>query len=164
MKVGRWRRGFTLIELIVVMALLTIAMAVTMPSLSRFFAGRSLTEEARRVMAVTRYARSHAVSRSVPVEVRIDVDAATITLGPRAGYAAEDEETIEIQLDDRTAFDVDEAAIDENGEATIVFLPDGTIEEGSVDALVLVNDRGDSIEIARAEVGARYIIATAEEE
>src|SRR5262249_9004612 len=39
--------GFTLIELILVMALLTVAVSVTAPALSNFFRGRALDSEAR---------------------------------------------------------------------------------------------------------------------
>src|SRR5437773_775638 len=48
------RRAFTLVELILVMALLGIVLAVSAPSLSNFFHGRTLDSEARRLMALTR--------------------------------------------------------------------------------------------------------------
>ena len=44
------RRGFTLIELILVMALLTVVISLTAPRLSRFFHGRTLDSEARRLL------------------------------------------------------------------------------------------------------------------
>src|SRR5207249_1124035 len=60
-------RAFTLIELILVMALLAVVLAISAPSLSRFFRSRSLDSEARRFMALTRAAQSRAVSEGVPM-------------------------------------------------------------------------------------------------
>src|SRR6185295_17984721 len=54
--------GFTLIELILVMAILTIAVSITAPALSNFFHGRTLDSEARRMLALTRQGQSRAVS------------------------------------------------------------------------------------------------------
>lgn len=60
-------RAFTLLELILVMALLLIVLAVAAPSLAQFFRGRFLDGEARRLLALTRYGQSRAVSEGVPV-------------------------------------------------------------------------------------------------
>src|SRR5437667_3469223 len=61
------RRAFTLIELILVMALLVIVMAVSAPALSNFFRGRTLDSEARCFMSLTRYGQSRAVSEGIPM-------------------------------------------------------------------------------------------------
>src|SRR5207253_10956500 len=45
------RSGFTLIELILVMTILTIAVSLTAPALANFFRGRTLDSEARRLLA-----------------------------------------------------------------------------------------------------------------
>ncbi len=57
-------RAFTLIELILVMALLLIVIGVALPSLKRFFHGRNLDSEARRFLSLTRYGQSRAVSEA----------------------------------------------------------------------------------------------------
>src|SRR5262249_19567201 len=62
-------QAFTLIELILVMALLAIVLGISAPSLSRFFRGRSLESEAQRFLALTRHAQSRAVSEGVPMVV-----------------------------------------------------------------------------------------------
>jgi len=61
------RSGFTLIELILVMAMLLTVLALAAPSLVRFFRGRNLEAEARRLLALTRYGQSRAVSEGVPM-------------------------------------------------------------------------------------------------
>src|SRR6266540_3620386 len=55
-------RAFTLIELLLVMALLLLVFGVTLPSLKGFFRGRNLDSEARRFLSLTRYGQSRAVS------------------------------------------------------------------------------------------------------
>ncbi|MCX6930914.1 MAG: prepilin-type N-terminal cleavage/methylation domain-containing protein, partial [Verrucomicrobia bacterium] len=61
--------AFTLIELILVMALLTIVISLTAPSLSKFFRGRTLDSEARRLLALTRSGQSRAVSEGMPMDL-----------------------------------------------------------------------------------------------
>src|ERR1035441_8861833 len=68
------RRAFTLIELILVMALLTIVISLTAPKLSRFFHGRTLDSEARRLLALTRSGQSRAVSEGVPMDLWVDAE------------------------------------------------------------------------------------------
>ena len=66
------RSGFTLIELILVMTILTIAVSLTAPALANFFRGRTLDSEARRLLAATREAQSRAASQGIPVELWFD--------------------------------------------------------------------------------------------
>src|SRR5437763_11469882 len=65
------RRAFTLIELILVMALMSIVIALIAPSLSNFFRSRTLDSEARRFVSLTRYVQSRAVSEGIPMMVWI---------------------------------------------------------------------------------------------
>lgn len=66
--------GFTLVELMLVMAMLVIVLGIAAPSLSRFFAGRSLDSEARRFVALTRYGQNLAVSEGIPYLLSIDAE------------------------------------------------------------------------------------------
>src|SRR5437016_3625622 len=50
----RRTRAFTLIELILVMVMMLAILSVVAPSLSKFFKGRNLDSEARRMVALTR--------------------------------------------------------------------------------------------------------------
>src|SRR5215813_10242713 len=58
--------AFTMIELILVMTILTIAVALTAPSLANFFRGRALESEARRLLALSRQGQNRAVSEGIP--------------------------------------------------------------------------------------------------
>ncbi len=66
--------GFTLIELILVMAILAAVLAVSAPSLGRFFRGRNLDAEAYRLLALTRHAQNRAVSEGIPMILWIDLN------------------------------------------------------------------------------------------
>jgi prepilin-type N-terminal cleavage/methylation domain-containing protein len=65
-------RAFTLIELILVMALLTVVMALISPSLGSFLRGRGLDSEVRRFVSLTHYAQARAVSEGVAMRLWID--------------------------------------------------------------------------------------------
>jgi type II secretion system protein H len=83
---GQWSRAFTLVELILVMALLVIAMGIVYPSLRTFFRGRHLDSEARRFLSLTRYAQSQAISSGVPMQLWIDVATHEYGLQPYPGF------------------------------------------------------------------------------
>jgi len=154
------RRGLTLIELIAVMGLLAIVMGFSAPVLSRFFRGRSLEEEGRRLLALTRFARSEAISRSVPMELWINVDARAYGLRAQAGYeSGEESKPLEYNLQDGLSFDVAAGAFDQKGEARMVFLPDGAIGEESLESLTIWNaDKNDAVEIAKTDPLVGYVI------
>lgn len=66
------QEAFTLIELILVMAILLITASLSAPSLSRFFRGRGIESEAGRFLSLTRYAQSRAASEGVPMLLWVD--------------------------------------------------------------------------------------------
>jgi len=64
--------GFTLIELILVLALLVIITSIAAPAMSRFVRGRALDSEARRLIALMHAAQSRAVSEGAPMMLWVD--------------------------------------------------------------------------------------------
>src|SRR5262245_26935387 len=87
---NRKSKAFTLIELILVMALLLIVAGVTFPSLRNFFQGRSLDSEARRFLSLTRYAQSRAISEGMPMVLWLDAREGTYGLQAETGYVDSD--------------------------------------------------------------------------
>ncbi|MBX3729524.1 MAG: GspH/FimT family pseudopilin [Candidatus Sumerlaeia bacterium] len=65
--------GFTLLELIVVLALLAVVAGVTTSNLAGFVRGRAADEECRRLVALLEYARSSAISRSARTTVWVEL-------------------------------------------------------------------------------------------
>jgi prepilin-type N-terminal cleavage/methylation domain-containing protein len=69
---ARSAEGFTLIELILVMALLVVVMAVVSPSLRGFLQGRTLDSEVRRFVSLTHYAQARAVNEGIAMRLWVD--------------------------------------------------------------------------------------------
>lgn len=80
------KRAFTLIELILVMTVMIVALAIIFPSLEGFSRGRSLDNEARQFLELTRYGQSRAISEGVPVELWINPRQETYGLQSLPGY------------------------------------------------------------------------------
>ena len=152
------RFGFTLIELILVMALLSTLMAISAPKLSRYFTGRTLNEETRRFLALTRYGRSEAIGRAVTMELWIDPDQGTYGLEPQVIIEEATTEYIAFDLADDLSFDIGGGSVDEDGRISILFWPDGTIDESSI-AMVMIVDRDEkATTIEQADYGLGYYI------
>src|ERR1044071_2714649 len=82
----RRRQAFTLIELIFVLALLAICAVFVTASMGSFFRGRALNFEARRLLSLTHYAQSRAVSEGTPVILWINPAESTYGLTTQASY------------------------------------------------------------------------------
>ena len=96
---SRRRAAFTLIELILVMAIIVIVVAMIMPKLSGFFAARSVDNEAKRVLALMHYGQQRAISEGVPMMLWIDPARGEYGLEREPGYAGQDPHAIEEKLD-----------------------------------------------------------------
>jgi len=92
-------KGFTLIELILVMTILAIAVSITAPALANFFRGRTLDSEARRLVGLTRQGQSRAVSEGVPVELWLDSAHNTYGLETEPSYEPTDAKAVNITMD-----------------------------------------------------------------
>ncbi len=135
-------RPFSLLELIVVMVLLTSAMAMLAPSLGGFFRGRRLDDEARRLWALTRYAQELAISSAVPVAVWVDGASGRYGLEAEPGYGY----TVaplsyglipEVEVTATVAVGAPPLV----GRLRLVWWPDGTLAEGSAAAWCLRHRR-----------------------
>jgi prepilin-type N-terminal cleavage/methylation domain-containing protein len=147
--------AFTLIELILVMAILTVAVSVTAPALSNFFRGRSLDSELRRLLALTHAAKSRAVSEGLPMDLWLDTTEGAFGLEAEPSYETSDAHALRFKLDSGLTLDVvNQVAVTappvlSPGQTTpsvvsvapaklvrptlptIRFLPDGTISQSS---------------------------------
>ena len=75
-------KGFSLIELIVVMILLSLTGALVVPSLSRFSKGVELKGAVKRVAAILRFSRSEAVNQGKVYQVFFDADLGQVRVQP----------------------------------------------------------------------------------
>jgi type II secretion system protein H len=79
------RNGFTLIELVLVMLLIATVVAMAAPSLRGWSHGRDLFNSAEEFVAMTRLARSYAISESTTYRLNIDTNAAVYWLTKQSG-------------------------------------------------------------------------------
>ena len=71
-------RGFSLIEIIVVLVLVSLAVALLAPSFSQFSKSVELKAAAKKISAILRYCRSEAVNRGKVYRVFFDPDLKTV--------------------------------------------------------------------------------------
>jgi general secretion pathway protein H len=77
--------GFTLLEVLVVLVVLAVAAALTLPAIRRGTEGVRLRTEAGRVAAVLREARQRAVRERQPTRVALEEDRQAVVLSSDAG-------------------------------------------------------------------------------
>jgi Tfp pilus assembly protein FimT len=146
-------RGFTLIELILVMALLMIVLAVSAPQLQRFFKGRNLDSEARRFLSLTVYGHSRAISEGVPMMHWMNPRQGTYGLRAASGYVDVDTKAVEFSLDKNLRMEVTQPFQSTTLQPilsdrmigslpSIRFTPDGFIADGSpAEVLIIQEDK-----------------------
>jgi type II secretion system protein H len=173
-------RAFTLIELLLVMALLLIVLAVSFPSLREFFRGRHLDHEARRFLSLTRYAQNRAVSEGYPMVLWIDAKAGVYGMQAQTGYLDEDDKSVEYEIHETLELEVtrplqvrvsstqrNESASVAGNLPAIRFTPDGFYTENSPEQIVIrqrnegdMDREADEVVIARSENRLGYEIQT----
>ena len=67
-------RGFSLVELIVVLVVISLSVALVTPSLSRFSRTIELKSAAKKISAILRYSRSEAVNQGQIYQIVFDSD------------------------------------------------------------------------------------------
>jgi type II secretion system protein H len=175
------RSGFTLIELILVMTILTITVSITAPALANFFRGRTLDSEARRLLALTRQGQSRAVAEGMPMELWIDPAQRSVGLEAQPSYEATDAKGVQLTLDSDIQIEVVNStsanAASPFGVATqtgsgstkpivsnhpdlpkIRFLPDGSVSDSSPQMLRLTGRDGASLWVAQSRSRLTYEI------
>ena len=85
--------AFTLVELILVMAVMITLLAFIAPTLEHSFKQRALDQEALRLLALTEYARDEAVSQGMPTQVWIDPVKGNYGAEAMPGYDADKGDT-----------------------------------------------------------------------
>ena len=74
------RGGFTLLELVLVMLLVSLLMGLAAPSLRGFLVGRKSADAAAQVLALAHYARTQAVSTGASYRLNVDTGEGTYWL------------------------------------------------------------------------------------
>jgi type II secretion system protein H len=168
-----YNTGFTLIELVLVMALLAIVLGISAPSLSRFFKTRSLDSEARRFMALTRAAQSRAVSEGVPMLLWFNTKQRTYGLNSDKTFVENDTKAEQFTVDDTLEIEVRHSAdaiaasqtsqfksekLDTGGLYTLRFNPDGFVSASSPEIVVFRQQNNGELWVAQSRNHLNYEI------
>ena len=138
--------GFTLLELILVMVLISVLLGIAAPSLRGFHGARRSADAAAQVLCLANYARSQSIAQGAVYRLNIDVDERVYWLTTQAGgafvelsnefgrrFALPDNMTVTIKMP-------------VSGDVTpyVQFYPDGRCDEA---AITLTDLQGDAFEI-----------------
>jgi type II secretion system protein H len=153
----RRRAGFTLIELIVVMMLMAVMLAVAAPQLTGFMAGRGVLEEGRRLLALTRFAQNEAVAQGEPMQLWIRPETGEYGIRPASPLAMLDEaDTMNFTCEKSLSLEAPPESLTEAGEAILLFLPDGMIDEASVSPIYLIETGEPILSLVLSENRMQY--------
>lgn len=147
--------AFTLIELVLVLAILSTVLAVAAPSLARFFRGRNLDSEAYRLVALSRYGQTRAAAEGVPMLLWFEDKLQRYGLRADPVWTRNDDREVEFDLPEDVAFDIRQADLSRTNSTldirdntavtrpTIRFMPDGSFGPSSPEWIRLYgrNDR-----------------------
>jgi prepilin-type N-terminal cleavage/methylation domain-containing protein len=168
--------GFTLVELILVLALLVILLAVAAPAISQSFKHQALKDETTRLLALTEYARSEAVSQGIPMIVWIDSQNQGCGVKAKAGFeslpssgpsrsgtagsaSAVVSREKSFALAEGMRFEVGTARVGRDGQSILAeFSPEGTPADSSLGWVRILDRRDQSMDLVLSEDGWGYEI------
>jgi prepilin-type N-terminal cleavage/methylation domain-containing protein len=176
-------RGFTLIELILVMALLLITISVVMPAVSRFFGGRKSDSEVKQIVSLMQYGRSRAVSEGAPMMLWVDTGNGKYGLKEQTGYTDNDTNALDFTVADGLKVDVDKSIVTQlpansqtgrilsgqvsqakNQQPAIYFMPDGTINSAlSIRGISVQDGAGAPVWIIASSNQVNYAVQSQQE-
>jgi type II secretion system protein H len=144
--VTRHADAFTLIELILVLALLVIITSLAAPPMANFIRGRAMDSEARRLMALMHAGQSRAVSEGTPTVLWVDEKQGAYGLQAETTGKAGDPKAENLSLDSTLEIAVLTTGLSApttfNNLPAIRFLADGTVDESSPQKLQLTDSAG----------------------
>ena len=139
-------RGFTLVELILVLALLVIVTSLAAPAMSRFIRGRALDSEARRMLSLMHAGQSRAVSEGAPMVLWVDEKAGSYGLEAETSGKNGDTKAETLPLDSTLQMAVQNTGLGTpvtfNNLPAVRFLADGSVDENSLPVLKLTDSAG----------------------
>jgi type II secretion system protein H len=173
------RDGFTLLELILVLALLAIAVSIVTPRLSGFASGRAFDSETRRLLALTHAARSRAISEGHPIVLWIDTTAGTYGLRRDGPVSNVDTNALEFAIAPgiEIVFDTPDALVGQTATSRrpqvpplpnavsvgplqilpgIRMMPDGSVDESSPQSIRITNADGTALWLVQGSDRRHY--------
>ena len=152
------RAGFTLIELVLVLAILAMMAAFIAPALAKSSRQRAMDQEALRLLAIVDFARNEAVSQGVAMAVYIDTTTQTFGMEPASESSGLDVHK-EFKLHPDLRFERVEGGSSKKTGRVATFTPEGVMDTGSFDSATIADKTGGSITITRDSNSWGYEIA-----
>jgi type II secretion system protein H len=162
-------KGFTLLELILVMVIISTVLAMAAPSLRGFFSSRKTHDAASNILSLIRFARSQAITEGHTYRLNFDSDEGVYWLtsdaegafsAPSTEFGREfdlpDDTTVEIEKDDDKKNKNDK----EDQKTYIAFFSQGMAETGTI---TLTDRSGEEIKITSPSPAEPYRIVESEE-
>ena len=157
--------AFTLIELMLVLALIVVAVAIVVPRMSGFIRGRALDSEARRLLALTDAGEARAVSEGMPMVLWFNAKQNECGLEEETPPKGGDAEAEDLDINENVQIAVANASGSSDTTTfhnlpAIRFLPDGTIDENSPQTLQLT-EGSDALWLMELQNRTGYEISNA---
>jgi type IV fimbrial biogenesis protein FimT len=130
------KRGFTLIEMMIVIAIIGIVAAIAAPNLANYMAQRRLNGAARMVMSDLMAARMLAVAQNRNVQVSFPSSAA-------ATYTYDTTGTSPLTKNIQTGFGYHDVTLSSNTNP--IFIPNGTVSAATNGTVTLSNGAGSKL-------------------
>jgi prepilin-type N-terminal cleavage/methylation domain-containing protein len=156
--------GFTLLELILVMVIISAVLGMAAPSLNGFFSSRKAHDAAAGILSLIRYARSQAITegRNYRLNFNTDEGAYWLTASDAGGYSTLDTEpgrkfllpeftTMELVMNSAAEKDK------EGPEAYIGFYPKGHADACTIR---LFDQNGDEVDVLALTPAERYHVVS----
>ena len=158
--------AFTLIELILVLALLVIITSIAAPAMSKFIRGRALDSEARRLAALMHAGQSRAVSEGLTMVLWLDEKGSAYGLQAETTGQNGDAKAETLAVDSTLQL----AAVNTGVTAptqfqnlpAIRFLADGMVDENSPPTVQLTDADGFARQLVLGKTRAGYEIIVPE--
>jgi len=154
--------GFTLLELILVMVILSTVLAMAAPSLRGFFGSRKTHDTAAQILALTQFARSQAICEGIIYRLNFDTRKRTYWLTAQKSGTFEKLET-EVGRVFSLPKDIvmELKGVDEEDDKMFLsFTPQGTVTAGTIR---LIDRRGLVLEVTCPTVTELFSIVKYEQ-
>jgi len=165
-RVTRHGSAFTLIELILVLALLVIITSMAAPAMSNFIRGQALNSEARRLVALMHAGQSRAVSEGLPMVLWVNEKQGAYGLQAETTGQNGDPKAENLMVDSALQITVvntgSGGTTKFSGLPAIRFLPDGTVDENSPTMLQLLDAKGHALWLIESRSRNGYEIRNTE--
>ncbi|HEV7402449.1 MAG TPA: GspH/FimT family pseudopilin [Chthoniobacteraceae bacterium] len=157
------RAAFTLIELMLVLAILAMMVALVAPTLARSSKARNLEQEAFRLVALTEHAREEAISQGVSMAIYVETQSGRYGMEPASSTGGVEKRKDFTMRDDlhfeelKTPPSTSTSSKKEG--RVIVYDPEGVPDVSSIDYITITDQNGESKSIMRSADGYGYEVA-----